>query len=266
MKNIRKTNNYVALRLLVVVLLGGGLLLSCGGNQPRDLEANYSASIEAARHPTADRVSQSLLPITASTPGLEWDSVTLADGSTARMVPACVMLDSSRLSQWAATDTFRLAKELGAWITMKADWLRHREAFEGLDSAAARLRMVEMLGLPPDCDYDLVVEVYVDTAGVFRPAMDPTITTTTAPAEFPAWVDDKFTVCGYNYREWFRYQVTMAYEDDSPCPWSQLGYTVDWHDGTAAEGLSEYIGAFGALARVKKRMGAWQFVQSLRNQ
>ena len=148
-------------------------------------------------------------------------------------------------------------------MTLPADWLRKREAYEGLDSVAAHMRMIQMYGLSPDCDYNIMVQFYADPAYMFRPAHDTDITTTSAGLEFPAYADEKYTVGETNFREWYRYSYESAYEDDSPLPWTQLGYTYDWHHGAPHEGLSEYIVTHQALIKVKSHESEWSFIKSL---
>ena len=61
--------------------------------------------------------------------------------------------------------------------------------------------------------------------------------------------------------EWFAYQSSTAYEGDYACPWTQLGYTYDWHHGASRQGLSEYIATYNSLALIKRKVGSWTFVR-----
>ena len=150
-------------------------------------------------------------------------------------------------------------------VSLPADWARRADQFEGLDSVAARRRMVEMLGLWPECDYDMVATFYVDVTRLFRPAYDPSINTTTSPADFPAWVDDNYTVGGgVNFRKWFADQQSSAYKGRKACPWAQLGYSYDWHSEAPRQGISEYIATDKSVVLTKKVQGVWSFVKELR--
>ena len=66
-----------------------------------------------------------------------------------------------------------------------------------------------------------------------------------------------------NFREWYRYSVSAAYEDDSPLPWTRLGYTYDWHHGANRQGLSEYVVVDQTYLKVKSYESEWQFIQNL---
>ena len=158
---------------------------------------------------------------------------------------------------------YRIDRELGSWVSLPGDWQRKKDAFVGLDSVAAHMRMIQMYGLSPDCDYNIMVQFYADPAYIFRPAHTPEITTTAAGLEFPAYADEKFKVGETNFREWYRLSVASAFEDDSPLPWTQLGYTYDWHHGANRVGVSEYIVTHQALIKVKSHESEWQFIQNL---
>lgn len=100
-----------------------------------------------------------------------------------------------------------------------------------------------------------------DLEMLFRPASDPSITTTTSGVEFPSWADENYTVGETNFRE--SCQQSVAYVGDGACPWTQLGYTYDWHHNADPKGLSEYVATVGALALVKNRQGSWTFMKQL---
>ena len=219
------------------------------------LRVDYAHSLADAQNPDASKVSTTLMPISDTNKDLEWKTI---DGK--RMVLVCTMMNHSSLRFWEATDTFRLSKQTGIWVTLPADWKRRANEYARGDSLHTRYRMIQMLGLWPGCDYDTVVEFYVDASRLFRPAFDPSINTTTCGTSFPAWADENYTVGETNFREWFAYQSSTAYVGDYACPWTQLGYTYDWHHGSSREGLSEFVATYNSLALIKKRQGSWTFI------
>ena len=220
------------------------------------LRADFAHALADVQTPEESDISTTLMPIIESNNELEWKIV---DGK--KMVLVCAMMTQDDLKYWAATDLFLLTKQTGLWVTIPAEWSHRAKEFEGLDSVASRYRMIQMLGLTPDCKYDTVVEFYVDPSGVFRPAADPTISTTTCGFEFPSWADADYTIGETNFREWFAYQKSIAYLGDYACPWTQLGYTYDWHHGADKQGLSEYIASVQTQAFIKVRQGCWTFIQ-----
>ena len=212
-----------------------------------------------AQTPDASKVSTTLMPISESNAELEWKTV-----GDKKLVLVCIMLPESSYKFWQATDTFRLTKPTGIWVSIPQEWKHQAYKFARLDSVASRYRMIQALGLWPECDYNAVVEFYVDPAMLFRPSYNPSITTTSSGVDFPSWADESYTVGETNFREWFTYHKSVAYEGDGACPWTQLGYTYDWHHNADHQGLSEYIATVGALALIKSRKGSWAFISNLK--
>lgn len=223
------------------------------------LQADLAAAIEDAKQLDSSKISNDLMPIKKGTPGEEWATI---DGKD--MVLVVTLVDSSRLARFFGQEgVYRIDRELGSWVSLPGDWQRKKDAFVGLDSVAAHMRMIQMYGLSPDCDYNIMVQFYADPAYIFRPAHTPEINTTAAGLEFPAYADEKFKVGETNFREWYRLSVASAFEDDSPLPWTQLGYTYDWHHGANRVGVSEYIVTHQSLVKVKSHESEWQFIQNL---
>jgi len=223
------------------------------------LEADLKAAIDDVRELDTTLISHSLMPIKKGTPNEEWATI---DGKD--MVLLVTLVDTSRLHKFFGQEgTYKIDREMGTWVTIPGEWLTKKDAFEGLDSVAAHMRMIQMYGLSPDCTYNIMVQFYADVNGIFRPAADPSIDTNTAGLDHPAWADDNYKVGDTNFREWFRYNVQAAFEDDSPLPWTRLGYTYDWHKGAPRQGLSEYVVVDETLLKVKSYESEWQFIQNL---
>lgn len=223
------------------------------------LQADLMAAIEDAKVIDSTEIVNNLTPVRKDYPGEEWANF---DGND--MVLVVTLVDSSRLQRFFSGEgVYRIDREMGTWVSLPVDWAKRSEAFEGLDSVAAHMRLIQMYGLDPTCDYDIMVSFYADPATMFRPTPDPDITTTTAVLDFPKNVDENFKIGETNFREWYRYSVEAAYEDDSPLPWTRLGYTYDWHNGADHVGVSEYIVGHQSLIKVKKYETAWEFVKNL---
>jgi hypothetical protein len=223
------------------------------------LNADLKAAIDDARELDSTKVGVNLMPIKKGTPNEEWETI-----NGKNMVLLVTLVDSSRLQKFFGQEgVYKIDREMGTWVTIPGEWLTKKEAFEGLDSAAAHMRMLQMYGLSPDCTYNIMVQFYADVKGIFRPASDPSIDTTSAGIEFPEWADENYKVGDTNFREWFRYNVSAAFEDDSPLPWTRLGYTYDWHKGAPRQGLSEYVVVDQTYLKVKSYESEWQFIQNL---
>lgn len=259
--------------LVLLVVLGGWFLWS-NRQQPVETEeegiawyqndsllwAQLGEAIEDAKQLDSTKISNQLMPIKKDYPGQEWANF---DGKD--MVLLVTLVDSSRLARFfGRDDVYQIDRELGTWASLPLDWKNRAAEYEGLDSIGAHMRMVQMYGLSPDCDYNIMVQFYADPAGIFRPSHDPDITTTSTSLEFPAYADENYKVGETNFREWYRLSVYSAYEDDTPLPWTQLGYTYDWHKGAASYvGVSEYIVTHHTWIKVKSHESEWEFIQNL---
>ncbi len=141
------------------------------------------------------------------------------------------------------------------------------------------LRVKQLLGLHPAYDYDIIVEMFVDPADLFRPSPDPEITDHEAELAYPdngawafsppgagaAWIfprdanpflalrtdaffkDSKWAPA-LTYKEWFSERADTIYavgDENDPWswgwPWTRLGYTYDWGDPFRHVGLSEFV-------------------------
>ena len=217
------------------------------------LKADYAAALTNVQEPLPSKVSTTLMPISESNTELEWKTV-----GDKKLVLVCTMLSQNSYKYWMATETFQLTKPTGIWVTIPQEWKHKASKFVGCtDSLSSRYRMVQILGLKPECDYDAVVEFYVDPAMLFRPSYDPSINTTTSGVEFPSWADKTYTVGETNFRNWFAVQLDAA--NTGSGVWTRLGYTYDWHHDADYKGLSEYIATVGADALIKSRQGSWTF-------
>ena len=217
------------------------------------LQLAYDAGVADASVPEASEVVNTLVSITTpeAHPDQEWMQV-----DNTQMVLVSCMTNKASLKYWQATDTFRITKEL--WVTVPSEWEKKRLDFVNMDSVSTRMRMVQMLGLPPSSNYEVVIEFYVDAKALFRPSRDPEITDNVAQLEYPANVSAQ-------HRDWFEYQLSMSYQPGNAYPWTQLGYTYDWHQPVTNSnvGLSEFIASNGALSKIKRIIGCKQFIEGI---
>lgn len=130
------------------------------------------------------------------------------------------------------------------------------------------MRLRQLLGLQPADPVTHFVEMSVPAASMFRPTVDPAVTTRwpcgegqvgggSCGLEFPAGVDPAHV-------QWMARQMLSAWQvpDGYPAqrtgggrgalgyPWTRLGYTYNWHPGSPRYGASEYLVRGGATVRV----------------
>ena len=104
---------------------------------------------------------------------------------------------------------------------------------EGLD-----LRLKQLFGLPPNVEKNYFVEFWVKPQDLFRPCPDSEIADISCGLAFPENVSDE-------HKKWINNQRLESYYNrtwDKNYPWTQLGYTYDWHPKNKKHrGLSEFV-------------------------
>lgn len=134
--------------------------------------------------------------------------------------------------------------------------------------AALTLRLRQLIGLRPADSVSHFVEMTVPAAALFRPTVDPAVTTGWPCAEGPSG-----GACGLHFaagtdpahEAWMASQMLSAWQvpDGYPAdtasgggrgalgyPWTRLGYTYNWHPGSPRYGASEYLVRAGSRIRV----------------
>lgn len=217
------------------------------------LESSYRQAVKDASEVTEEKVYDGLIAVTSpgDDPRMEWLRVDTAD-----LVLVASMMDTKDWASWQETDTFRTSKEDLLWVTIPYEWEEALQACADMDSVASRMRMLQLLGLPPNCTYDAVTLFYTERSRLYRPSKDPEPDDRVASLEYPAGVP-------IHYKEWFGQNAEFSYYSDTPFPWTQLGYTYDWNPETSRVGLSEFVVHARSLVKVKERMGCWTFARRM---
>ena len=135
-------------------------------------------------------------------------------------------------------------------------------------------RVMQLLGLHPANEYDVLVEMWVDPKALFRPSPDPEITDHESEVAikvaqdrwiFPSdlnpflKIDDSVLFkekqwekgSGVPYKTWFVNRAQTCYvngpvlDENDPTtwgyPWTRLGYSYDWGNPKNPVGLSEFV-------------------------
>ncbi len=135
-------------------------------------------------------------------------------------------------------------------------------------------RVMQLLGLHPANEYDVLVEMWVDPNALFRPSPDPEITDHEAEVAakmsqdqwiFPSdrnpflKIDESVMFkekqweqgSGVSYKKWFVNRAQTCYvtgpvlDENDPktwgYPWTRLGYSYDWGNPKNPVGLSEFV-------------------------
>lgn len=121
------------------------------------------------------------------------------------------------------------------WVTTAPE-LKNRIKSEVVKDT--NLRLIQLLGLPPESKYSYFVEIWVRPQDLFRPCPDKEITDGKCDLCFPVGTDSDH-IKWINENRISRYYQCNLYDQ---YPWGQLGYTYDWNpDNKSHVGLSEFI-------------------------
>ena len=151
------------------------------------------------------------------------------------------------------------------WVTVQPEV---RDSCRGWrDAPDLVMRLRQLLGLRPADSVAHFVEMTVPAAGMFRPTVDPAVTTRwPCPAgpsgscglQFAAGTDSAHVAWMAN-QMLSAWQVPDGYPADTASgggrgalgyPWTRLGYTYNWHPGSPRYGASEYLVRAGSRIRV----------------
>lgn len=159
------------------------------------------------------------------------------------------------------------AQELGRdiWVTVVPEV---RDSCGSWSDRDRVMRLRQLLGLRPGDSVAHFVEMTVPVAAMFRPTVDPAVTTRWPCPEgaadgqcglrFPAAADSAHIAWMAN-QMLASWQTPDAYPADTASarprgrlgyPWTRLGYTFNWHPGAPRYGASEYLVRGGARITV----------------
>ncbi|ASZ13005.1 hypothetical protein KTO58_09320 [Chitinophaga pendula] len=193
----------------------------------------YNDAVTDAMYAAGNEKVDSLWPIKADNQRLQWKNVNGQQYvllATFMRYPGSYPVGDSITNSWGES-----------WLFIPGQMKqRLAGAFKpGVDTIN---RVCQLLGLPPvnSKSNTHIAQIWVKASRLFRPAGNPDITATTAPATLIPTVSAEHTT-------WFNGYIIFAYyrplqpSGDYHYPWTRLGYTLDWAPGASKVGLSEYV-------------------------
>ncbi len=114
---------------------------------------------------------------------------------------------------------------------------RPRATKEKLDT-----RLKQRLGLNPDWQYDVFVEMWVNPEDVFRPCVDPCPSDRRCEQNFGGDIPSVKNI--RDYKAFYEHLYFKSFRTAPGVPWTGLGYTYDWgssHGKPLEQGESEFI-------------------------
>lgn len=148
--------------------------------------------------------------------------------------------------------TLITAAGAGIWITGEGEVQDICRTWTG----DIKMKLRQLIGLPPDAHIPYMVTLRVKASDVFRPSPHGAITTT-APctmlqdAPTPSDCGNLFPPDATpEHYAWIAQQSFELHEIPDGYPWTHLGYTYNWRPGADRYGASEYVIRPGADAYV----------------
>ena len=197
------------------------------------LDQLYAHSLTDAMTADSSEIVDTLLPILSSNPALQWKIINGQQYvlmSTFMRFPSSYPVGDSITNTWGES-----------WLFIPSQ-MKNR-LMPGFNASTDTVqRICQLLGLPPKNSKSNthIVDMWVKADRLYRPAGNPSITTTTTgPVPIPTVTPD-FTTWFNNYIIYAYYHPLLS-ATDFHYPWTRLGYTYDWAPGVKKVGLSEYV-------------------------
>jgi hypothetical protein len=188
------------------------------------LDQMYQNAIEDAMVAKSNEIYSGLTPIAESNGNLLWQG---EPGNKTVLVVTFTKYASSYPVGEAVNTTWG-----ETWVTVapeiKTFFKDHPNPHANLT-----LRVLQLLGLPPNNTNTNFVEMWVNQNSLFRPTPDNEIIDTVSQLTFPASATPE-------YKVWFNNNIIYSYFPER-FPWTRLGYTYDWGSSSSHVGLSEFV-------------------------
>ncbi len=215
------------------------------------LKQEYLTAVENACTPTARKICHSLPAITS--PGDNYRMEWIEGKDKKPFILVCTMTSSAKAQSWPE-DCNSIPENRYLWVTLPYDLEEHlRLSPLCSDSLECRMQILQMLGLPPHSPYDCLMFFYAERDHLFRPCPDPEINDSETSLDFPPGTSQE-------HRKWFTNNLKYSYLPSSPYPWTQLGYTYNWHHAAINTiGPGEFIAPPGTGIKIKRIVTVWSW-------
>ena len=216
------------------------------------LQIDYQNAVIDAVIPDKSKIYSGLMQIKAPASNSEQEWITV-DGKN--MVLVTSLINDEYLKYWMKDEPFEI--QVDSWVSIPSEWNLFKKEFIQHNDTQNMIRMQQLVGLPYDKHYSVMIEFYADAEKIFRPSKDPEASDNVAELEYPAGTNKE-------YREWFENLKVQSYQGSPAYPFSQLGYSYDWNRNSKTHvGVSEFIVPKGTLVKVKSRKDYKEFIKDI---
>ncbi len=232
--------------LLLIFLFSAGVAAESDVSDVSD-DLYHRAVVDAA-FPEQDEITSKLIPIVKDSSELLWN----ADKSK---VLVTTWKSTSSYEQFLKPHSKTSENpDHAVWVTAVPQVKRVCGAMFAanpkVSQEAVELRLKQYLGLNPDWQYDIFVEMWVNPADLFRPCVDPQIKDTSCNLHFGENIPTVKNIP--DYRKFYENLYYKSYRSGDGVPWTGLGYTYDWGNSESEVGASEYILVPGASYEIQQ--------------
>lgn len=231
--NLHLSINYIRFCLISVIVLLTTNLTAQVKVSAKD-SALYQAAMEDAVYLKKQNIDNNLFPIDKSNKDLVWKTV---NGEEYVLVVTWKGQGSigfyEPFVQWGYFNTGNWP----VWVTAAPQLLDFMKKENPKDP---NMRLLQLLGLPPNSVYTHFVELWVKPSDLLRPCLDNEISDKSCGVCMPANIDS-------TYKAWVNATRLGRYFPDkcglfNQYPWTCLGYTYDWNPNNKKHfGMSEYV-------------------------
>lgn len=197
----------------------------------------YEDAVRDAAIVNADEIAHNLIAITPSNPKLYWN----ADKSKIKVVTWKSQASYERYLKPNTSTSPSPANVV--WVSTAPEVQQFCQNFtqshNQLSNADLELRLKQFLGLNPDWQYDVFVELWVSPQDLFRPCQDPEINDSSCTLSFSDPVPVVQNIP--DYPSFYKNLYFSDFRSLPGVPWTGLGYTYDWGNPNSAQGASEFI-------------------------
>lgn len=228
---------------LMILLFSILLISACVARQPllppEELQTAYLNAVRDAAIAEPGEIYRNLTAITASNPDLIWQE---EPGRSRVLVVTWTNYEGykEQIGKPAENPIF-------CWVTVAPELQTFCQNCK-FGPEALSLSLKQLLGLPPEGEKSLFVEMWVDPQDLFRPSPDPEITDHEAELNFPE--SGQFIKIADKHIQWFLDMKDKSCSENG-YPWTRLGYTYDWGNPQSEVGLSEFVIQKGATVLIK---------------
>ena len=218
-----------------------------------ELARDYQNGVIDSIIPDKSKIYPELVEINGpeSSTDQEWITV-----NGRNMILVTTLVKDEYIRYWMKKEPFEV--KVDCWVSVPSEWSRFKQEFEPLDDKADKVRMQQLLGMPLNDSYNVLIEFYADAEKIFRPSKDSEAYDSVASLNYPEGTSE-------DYKQWFENHKKKSYECSPAFPFTQLGYSYDWNRYSAKHiGLSEFVVPKGTLVKVKSRKNYQDFIKEIR--